>query len=183
MANVYNLLVIPMNMENKDGKNRVLCLVDTDEIKTNFEGCIPKKSSVQIRRLQVLNRNETNTVELVNPFSDGQWYSKTEIEDCLNPRLYYKAVSIVIEKEEDISIQNIFNRFEYDEQAKISIIAGDYSILKPLDVDVYKEKHKIIEFLSKGNIKFKVASEYAKLHDRSENLVCELAKIIKDIFQ
>lgn len=181
VANLYNLLVSPMNMENKDGKNRVLCLVDTDEIKINFEGCIPKKSSIQIRRLQVLNKNGVNTVELVNPFSDGQWYSKTEIEDCLNPYVYYKAISIVIDKEEDIIIQNIFNKFEYNEQAKLSIISGDYSILRPLDVEAYKEKYKIIEFLSKGNIKFRVASEYVKLND--ENFDCDLAKVIKDIFK
>ena len=185
VANLYNLLVSPINMENKDGKNRVLCLVDNDEIKTNFEGCIPKKSSIQIRRLQVSNKDGINKIELVNPFSDGQWDSKTEIEDCLNPELYYKAVSIVIDKEKDFDIKNIFNRFEYDEQAKLSIILGDYSILKPLDVDAYKEKHKIIEFLSAGNVKFKVAVEYAKLNNNNndESSDCELAKVIKKMFE
>lgn len=183
VANLYNLLVSPMNMENKDGKNRVLCLVDTDEIKTNFEGCIPKKSSVQIRRLQISSKSGTNSIELVNPFSDGQWYSRTEIEDCLNPILYYKAIRTIISNEDNSDIQNIFNRFEYDEQAKISKIEGDYSILKPLDVGVYKEKYKIIEFLSNRNIKFKVAIEYANLHSASKDLECKLAETIREVFK
>ncbi|XZJ15325.1 ATP-dependent nuclease [Clostridium perfringens] len=182
VANLYNLLVSPINMENKDGKNRVLCLVDTDEIKTNFDGCIPKKSSIQIRRLQVSMRNRKSSIELVNPFSDGQWYEKTEIEDCLNPRLYYNAISRVINSEEDSSIKSIFERFEYDEQAELSRIEGDYSILKPLDVDVYKEKYKIAEFLSDRRIKFKVAEEYSKLHEEDPQLKSDLVDVISEIF-
>ncbi|MBY6933842.1 hypothetical protein FDB44_02910 [Clostridium botulinum] len=183
VMNLYNLLVSPMNTENQDGKSRVLCLVDTDEIKTNFEGCIPKKSSVQIRRLQISNKSGTNLIELVNPFSDGQWYSKTEIEDCLNPRIYYNAIARVIDSEQNIDIQSVFNRFEFDEQAKTSKIEGDYSILKPKDVDAYKLKIKIIDFLSNRNIKFKVAIEYANLYKHDLDSGCKLTKAIKDIFK
>lgn len=183
VANLYNLLVVPMNMENRDGKNKILCLVDTDEIKTNFEGCIPKKSSVQIRRLQLSNKNGPNTVELINPFSDGQWYSKTEIEDCLNPKVYYEAIKKVIDREEDIEIQDIFDRFEFDEQAEVSRIEGDYSILKPRDVSAYKEKIKIIKFLSNRNIKFKVAIEYANLYKYNVEENYKLAKAIGEVFK
>lgn len=183
VMNLYNLLVSPMNAENKDGKNRVLCLVDTDEIKIKFEGCIPKKSSVQIRRLQISNKNSTNLIELIDPFSDGQRYSKTEIEDCLNPKIYYNAICRVIDSEENIDIQRAFDRFEFDNQAELSRIEGDYSILKPKDIDAYKEKAKIISFLSAGHIKFKVAIEYAKLC--AEQLASEhkLSRVIEDIFK
>nr|WP_252213720.1 hypothetical protein [Clostridium sp. VAP41] len=183
VANLYNLLVSPVNSENADSSNKILCLVDTDEIKTNFEGCIPKKSSVQIRRLQVINGNETSRVKLIDPFSDGQWYSKTEIEDCLNPELYYQAVTKVIEDEHDVNVQNIFSKFQYDEQAKLSMISGDNSILKPCYVDSYREKKKIIEFLSKGNVKFRVANEYAKLNKECKDYNSDLSKIINEIFK
>ncbi|KGM98070.1 hypothetical protein Z968_00930 [Clostridium novyi A str. 4552] len=182
VANLYNLLVSPINMENKDGKNKVLCLVDTDEIKANFQGCIPKRSSIQIRRLQTLNKDGINKLELVNPFSDGQWYSRTEIEDCLNPNIYYKSIKNVIYNQADSNIKDIFDKFTYNGQARLSIIEGDYSILQPLDIQAYKEKYKIIKFLSDRSVKFKVANEYARLYKKcKEN--SELAMVIKDIFK
>lgn len=193
VINLYNLLIGPFNIEKekKNTGNSVLCLIDTDEIKMNLQGIVPKKSSIQIRRLQIdeMFDKQTKTkkynIELINPASDGKLYCKTEIEDCLIPKIYYKAVKNVIVQESNKEIENIFNMFIYNIQAVTSVIQGDNSILLPRCPKAYGEKYKIIDFLSRRDIKFKVAVEYCTLYKEGleeNNEEHKLLSIINKIF-
>ncbi|MGL4760132.1 MAG: AAA family ATPase [Sarcina sp.] len=163
VANLYNLLSMSLKMEKNITNPKILCIVDTDEIKSNFEGFEVRKELVVLKRLQIINQNEKAKVELVSPFKDGQWYARTEIEDCLNPKLYYVAIKNIIHEDASEDIKLDFARFEFDDEVLISKIEGDESILKAKDLEANKVKKNIIKYLSSNYVKFRVASEYAAL--------------------
>lgn len=171
VVKLYNLLVTPLNIEKSEKKyisGRILCLIDTDEYKMNYIGISYNDSPIQLRRLQICKENGKYKVRLINPEKQGQLYEKTEIEDCLDPQIYYQAIKEVIEEIGDENIKEVFYHFTFDESSQTSRISGDNSILIPIDGTYYKRKHELIEFLSKPDTKYNIAKKYSKICDNSK---------------
>ncbi len=170
VISLYNLLVNSINDEFIKGhKNKglnILCLIDTDEIKMDMFPNKDKMKVILMRRIQGqykdIDGNLQYAIELVDPFSDGKLYKKTEIEDCLSPKEYYNAIHNVITKDTIEDMSTIFSKFEFNENVPGSCIEGNYSIIYPKDVKDIVYKEKLLSYLSKGFVKYSVALEYVK---------------------
>ena len=114
--------------EIKEINGKVVCLVDTDfnalPLEDNFSSETKKKDLV-IRRLQI-EGDEVNLCRLENLNR-----SPTEIEESLNAKTFYTALSRVIEIFGDDHIKLIFSNFKFDDSKKFSFIKGDNSIIYP----------------------------------------------------
>ncbi|WP_312422107.1 AAA family ATPase [Anaerospora hongkongensis] len=183
VSKLFSLLSMPLNLEKGEKKSisgKVLCLIDTDEIKMNYVGAA-KAEAIQLKRLQISKERDSFNINLITPDIQGHCYSQTEIEDCLVPEIYYNAISKVIMDSNNEEIKEIFSKFAFDSAAQVSRIAGDESILIPQEAQAYKLKGKIGDFLSQTENKYKVAKEYTSLYKEFEG-ECKLSKVIVDFF-
>lgn len=181
VVKLYNLLMNPLTIERREQKalkGRILCLIDTDEQKMNYLSYNLKDSPIQLRRLQI---DDNRYVKLIEVHRQGQIYKKTEIEDCLAPWIYYNSIKKVVEDEGNIGIQELFQAFEYNKDARLSQIEGDFSILLPKNAEGYKQKRFLVEYLSKEDIKHLVAKKYSELLSGTK-ITHQLAKEIFDYF-
>lgn len=184
VLNIYNYLFVPLSQKSevKEINNKVICLVDTDfqalpltsETKSDN-----KKKNLIIRRLQYYN-DEIRLEKITNNNR-----TPTEIEECLNPLEFYTALKTVIENRGDEEIQNIFDNFVFDSEAKCSFIAGDNAMiyLRPdhtlEQANPQKYKMKIHDFVNKH--KSFICDEYCKLNvSKSPNWITELEKLFKE---
>lgn len=130
VLNLYNYLYAPLSQKSeiKEINGKVVCLVDTDfnalPLEDNFSSETKKKDLV-IRRLQI-EGDEVNLCRLENLNR-----SPTEIEESLNAKTFYTALSRVIEIFGDDHIKLIFSNFKFDDSKKFSFIKGDNSIIYP----------------------------------------------------
>lgn len=177
---LYSLLSNPLNNEELDNNNKILCLIDTDERRLNFFGSTHKNDPIQLFRLQVCYEEQRYIIKLINPERQGEVYDKTVMEDCLNPKLYFRALEKVILTSDNESIKEIFCPYEYDESATTSMISGDESFLISTEAQ-YRKKTEIKEFLDNNKIKYKVAQAYAELN-RVTPAEHQLAKAITQFF-
>ncbi|MBT2600038.1 MULTISPECIES: hypothetical protein [unclassified Oceanobacillus] len=161
VVKLYNLLMNPLTIEKREQKylkGKILCLIDTDEQKMNYLSYNLRNSPVQLRRLQI----EDNNIKLIEHNKQGQVYMKTEIEDCLSPEEYYKAIGDVLGNKNQ-HILDLFNEFEYNNISILSQIEGDNSILIPKSKESYQRKGELVEYLSREDIKHSVAERYSEI--------------------
>jgi ABC-type Mn2+/Zn2+ transport system ATPase subunit len=179
---LFQLLYTPVSekFEIKNINGKILFLIDTDKefknVKKPFSFSQSVDDIIYLRRLQIKNYN----IQLVNPFKNDT-YEETEIEDCLEPDIYYTAIETVIKKSDDTRIINIFNHYKFNNEAKISRVKGDHSIIIPTDPSYYNKKQDIVDFLGKNQIKYKIAHTYIDLCKQRANINHKLYDTIKTI--
>ncbi|MBB6673679.1 AAA family ATPase [Cohnella nanjingensis] len=164
VVKIYNLLSNPISSDKKEfnplnNTGRVLCLIDTDNLRLNFVGG-DKDNIVQLRRLQVSADNKE--VKLIDP-ARQEYYSRTVMEDCLDPETYYQAITAVINTKGTEQIRTLFNQFTFNENCSVSTLSAYHSVIKPNHMDFYDKKTDIEEFLSAHDVKYLVAKEYSKI--------------------
>lgn len=166
VLNLYNYLFAPLSQKSELKKidKKVICLVDTDfqalKVSSVFQSETTSKSLL-IRRLQVKDNEKIvlDTLENLNR-------SATEIEECLNPKAFYKALTNTIDKYGDEEIKSLFSNFLFDENSKNSFIKGDSSIIylmstSSLTGNPIHFKNQIAEFIDKN--KKLICNEYCSL--------------------
>lgn len=177
---LFQLLYGPVSekTEAKSIGGKVLCLIDTDEVLTNID--IPfsfsgnARDKVFLRRLQVVPEG----IRLFDPFKSGQRYERTEIEDCLEPLIFFKTIKHVLLEEKDIDIDKFF---DYDSNAVTSKVLGDESILKPKVAEAIEIKKEINAALETPRIKSKLAEKYVEICKEKENVDHELGMRILEV--
>ena len=108
---VYEYLFIPMSA---DGFNKfthkILCLIDTDQksISMNVSSG-DDKSPLLIRRLLELSGGNISLVKIDNPDRNP-----TEIEEVLEPKLFYDSLSEAIDKYGTDEDKEAFAAFDFD---------------------------------------------------------------------
>jgi hypothetical protein len=162
VVKLFNLLSSPVTSERKEfisikETGKILCLIDTDNLRLNFFGG-DRDNIVQLRRLQLTLDNRD--VLLVDPARQGEHYSRTVIEDCLDPKTFYDAIEVVIAEHASEEIQQLFKEFSYNENSFVSSISGYHSIIRAKDMIYYDRRSEIEEFLSRNEIKYLVAKAY-----------------------
>ncbi len=109
---IHSYLLSPIKDPDYTIKGKVICLIDTDNesISINYE----KHKSLTFERL--LNKDDKDTV-LVDVDSN-HINPPTEIEDCLNPILFFQTLMEFSEEYEEIS--KILTNNELDDKALVS---------------------------------------------------------------
>lgn len=167
---VYEYLFTPISnskQEIPDCKEpKILCLVDTDSLNTPINvASTTKNKQLQIKRWSentLTHQIELKTIEDPN-------ITQTEIEEILEPALFYKALKICIENNGSNDEKDAFNAFEFDGNVLISRIKGDYSILNHLGNgrNMRQDKDVIISFVDR--MKKEIADIYINF-PKTENI-------------
>lgn len=160
---VYEYLYTPMSNKKQEIPNtsdpKILCIVDTD----NQNSQINVDSSTKNKLLRIGRWNEDtlkHQIELKR--IEDPNIMPTEVEEILEPELFYNALKDCIEKYGSNIEQEAFNSFEYDDSVITSRIKGDYSILNHLGNgrNMRQDKELIIAFIDKQ--KRNIAESYIK---------------------
>lgn len=130
---VYEYLFTPVSnskQEIPDQKDpKILCIVDTDSLNTSINvGSSTKNNLLQIKRW---NENPTTHQIELKTIEDPN-ITQTEIEEILEPSLFYNALKTCVENNGSEEEKDAFNAFEFDNSVLTSRIKGDYSILNHL---------------------------------------------------
>ena len=143
-----------------DGFNKVtykiLCLIDTDQKGISISvNSGDDKSPLLIRRLQELSDGDITLLRNENPDRNP-----TEIEDILEPKLFYESLSEAIDKFGEQEDKEAFAAFDFDDSSVNSRIKGDNSILKQntLSRNAKDDKLRIMSFVDSH--KDKIATIY-----------------------
>ncbi len=156
---VYEYLFTPISNSRQEipskKEPKILCLVDTDSQNTPINvDSKTKNTQLQIKRWNentITHQIELRTIEDPN-------ITQTEIEEILEPSLFYNALKTCIDSNGSAEEKDAFYAFNFDDNVVISRIKGDYSILNHIgngrnmreDKDVINKfvdrmKHEIAE--------------------------------------
>ena len=161
VVKLYQILASFMSEKSEKAKSDALFLIDTDRIRIayrepfTFSG---EKLPISLKRLQIVD----DTVNLVNPSSPGE-YSQTEMEDCLDPHIYYDAISRAIEGRGDRSLKTTFKKYAFVQGASTSMIRGDNSCIQASDSKYISKKQQILDFVEADENKIIIAEIYRDL--------------------
>jgi ABC-type Mn2+/Zn2+ transport system ATPase subunit len=158
---LYQILYGFMTEKAEDAKADILFLIDTDFQRVPVsEQAMANKSgnNILLRRLQIVK----GVINLLNPASGGA-YDQTEIEDCLNPEIYYEAVGRAIQNSNDRTLKNVWKKYERVQDAKRSRFRGDDSCIRATDAKYIDKKQKILDFVETTDNKYEIARLYAAL--------------------
>lgn len=160
VVKLYQMFVGFMSEKSEEASDDALFLIDTDEqlvhVREPFKYS-SGKTSVSLRRLQIVN----GVINLLDPTGPGA-YSQTEMEDCLNPQLYYEAVSEAISNTKDRSLKITFRKYEFVSDAPRSIFRGDGACIRAKDASYIPKKRQILNFVEDDTNKKIIADIYAK---------------------
>lgn len=166
---LFNYLSVPVQekSEQKALHGTIVCLIDSDKQRVNFEGHSSigndKKKKLHIRRLQI----NGDITELLSLEKSGL-YDQTEMEDCLNAKVYFDAINKYIEHQNDPEIKKIIKYFQYNEKSKYAKVSKDLAFLKLLTVEGQDEKQKVYDYIMENlEAKNEIAKLYSKLCDDS----------------
>lgn len=183
---LYYLMYEPLseNNEKKGIKSRALFLIDTDyhrqQMKEPFSLSANNKQIVFLRRIQ----SEGDSIKLYDPMLSNN-YEKTEIEDCLNPAIYFQTIKTLIEEDSDEELKCIVRKFILNENVSISKLRGDDGCIKPVDTNVYEQKKLLISYAEDEKNKNRIAKKYISLckelgDDHTYSLATEIKKLLFD---
>lgn len=159
---VYEYLFTPMSSKQEEFTQtyKIMCLVDTDELCTELavNSSTTKNGQLFIKRL---HENEDHLIELKN--IEDPTKKATEIEETLEPLLFFNSLKISTEKFGNDSIIECLNAFDFDSTVKNSRIKGDYSILnhKGNGRTIRTDKEMISKFIDDN--KENIASIYTSM--------------------
>ena len=158
---VYEYLFTPIsNSDQEIGKGnmyKILCLIDTD-IQVNSIN-VSSKSKNNLLSIKRWNENNvTHEIDIL-PIENPN-VVPTEIEEILEPDLFYSALKNCINMYGEPDELDAFMAFELDNTVKNSRIKGDYSMLNHLGNgrNMRLDKEVVLKFVDK--YKHQIAKEY-----------------------
>lgn len=108
---IYNYLSTPIKDPDYNIKGKVLCLIDTDPQRLNVESYV-KDRNLFFDRL-ILKEDDSSIIVEVN---DNLSSPPTEIEDCLNPIIFWQTLLEFSNKYEDINKLLFSKEIQIDEK-------------------------------------------------------------------
>ena len=140
---------------------KILCLIDTDAQTNSIS--LPSKTSNNLLQIKRWNENDrTHDVDILQ--IDSTAYAPTEIEEILEPTLFYSTIEKCIDMYGSEIEKEAFYAFELDASVKTSRIRGDYSMLNHLGNgrNMRADKEIVLTFIE--HRKHCIAKEYTKNH-------------------
>lgn len=180
---LYNYLRLPFSEkdEHKLLSSKVLCLIDTDDDLSVLDYPSEINNKLKVTRMQIDRKK--STVELVKPIKNG-YYSPTEIEDCLSPKLLYTAVVKTIEDHGVYEQKEAIKNFTFNDEMEVSIIKGEKSIFKPLKLESYNQKDLIYRFIDDHRSKYLIAKKYIQeANEEEKKEIPPMFSQIKEYFE
>lgn len=163
VVKIYNYLYTPLSekSEKKSLSGKVVCLTDTDPRPVNPDKHYEPKNEnlLLLRRLQLKDK-EVEFVKL-NQTSERH---VTVIEDLLDSDIFFEAITKVINKFGNEELKELVDNLEVNNKFKYTGFSNDLKSIDGKDVDSHKRKQEIIDFISRHNIKYKLAVEYTKIY-------------------
>lgn len=158
VVKVFKFLRVPFEDKKENGmiKGRVLCITDSDSedlVRVSDYDSSSTQKKLDLWRWQVPSRRAEAT--LVNTRSNS--VVPTEVEDCLSPTAYFRAVSFVAES--DTTLKALMAKFRLNETANLSLLR-DVGFLKPQGNSALAIKNNLIEHLSSDSMKHAIAKHY-----------------------
>lgn len=179
---LYKYLYIPLS-ENNDSKSiesKILCLIDTDDEIQALDIGIDSETRNKKLKIVRMQHNRDNRIELKKIQPNG-YHRPTEIEDCLNPKILYKALNATILNKGDEDQKGAINKFKFNDNAQTSRIKGEDSIIYPITLEAMAVKDKIYSIIDNNYLKYCLAEQYVRQDDVDEYLP-ELFELIKKHF-
>lgn len=166
VSKLHEMICSVLIEKNEDRICKVLFLIDTDKKFKHyfrFNGCKNMDKNIKFRRLQV----EDETVKLYDPTAQGNIYSQTEIEDCLDGNTFFEALIEAINSHDDSELKEELKDVRVKVNAKHSMLRGDDTILE--DLLRSETKKKIIEFAESEKGKNLIVKHYVKIFNELES--------------
>ena len=156
---IFGYLYIPMSdkeMIPKSGNYKIICLIDTDIScpTIGLEKDLPS-NILMMRRLHQEDNEEACIIKC-----DDNKKNPTEVEEVLEPLLFYKSVDEAIQEFATNEEKETWKCYEFNGNVNNSRIKGDYSILKSTssDRDLASDKLVISRFIDSH--KDEIAKKY-----------------------
>lgn len=160
---IYEYLYAPMSNNKQEIPNinepKILCIVDTDIQNSPIN--VNSSTNNKLLRIRRWHEDTSHQVELKK--IEDSTVTPTEIEEILEPKLFYTALKECIDNYGNNNEKEAFNSFEYDDKVMTSRIKGDYSIINHLGNgrSMRQDKDLIISFIDR--MKRNIADTYIKL--------------------
>ena len=159
---IYNYFYTPLSEKKVEQSllGKIVCLVDTDPqpmYPNNYKSL--KENLLSLRRIQ-LKDDIFECIEL----NQNTPRHHTVIEDILDSKIFFKSITKVVNKFGDSGLKELINQLEVKDDHKYTGFSYELKSIKGKDVDSYERKHEVIEFISRHDIKYKVAVEYVKIY-------------------
>ena len=175
---IFSYLYTPLSdkeMAPFTGTQKIICLIDTDiQCPTiGIETDIP----TQILVLRRLHQEGDQPACIIKCDSDKK--NPTEVEEVLEPTLFYESLKETIESFGSEKEKEAFSHYVFNTTVKNSRIKGDYSILQPNEIglNIAEDKKTISSFIDSH--KEDIAIIYVS-HVRTE-FIPEWIKEIKEL--
>lgn len=131
---IFSYLYTPLSdkeMTPSTGKQKIIGLIDTD-ISCPTIG-IEKDISSNILVMRRLHQEENREACIIR--CDDNRKNPTEVEEVLDPNIFYDSLDKAIQEKGNDNEKEIFGFYYYNNNVKNSRIKGDYSILRPNSID------------------------------------------------
>lgn len=159
-----------------DDNNKIMFLVDSDSQVLDFSnpsiGSKNARGMKNILKLIILQNGKDDLI-LEDRVRKNSIAVQTEIEDCLNPKLYYDSVFDILPEYKE--------SFQFNTEAKTSKISGDSSILLAVDESYHEKKRELKAKLDKNEYKIKICNKYIELAKKDSHSHVLKDKIL-DVF-
>lgn len=178
---IFSYLYTPLSdreMSVKGETRKIICLIDTDVqcptigIETDIQSLI-----LVMRRLHQEDGKDACIVK-----ADDNRKNATEIEEVLEPNLFYNSLKTVVKKYGTVEEKKVLSCYDFNADVNNSRIKGDYSIIKPnaLDRNVAVDKEVLSAFIDAH--KEDIAKEYTANVSTGivPNWIQELKKLVEE---
>ncbi|MCX2833825.1 AAA family ATPase [Microbulbifer thermotolerans] len=180
VVKLYNYLYTPLKEkpEERSVSGKVVCITDTDYRPVYPTNHISLKNNLlTLRRLQ-LHKGEFELVEL----NKNSTRYVTVIEDLLDARLFFESITCVINNYGDESLKSLIKKMKVADGAIYSGFSKDLDSIEGLDMESHKRKSEIVDFVSRHDIKYKIAESYVTKFNESGLGSPEWAESIIELF-
>jgi len=166
VVKLYNYLYTPLSekSEKKEISGKVVCLTDTDSRPVYPDNHKSLKGGMLTIRRMDLNGESFKLCEL-NPNSERHI---TVIEDLLDAHIFYDACKDVVTRCGNDEIKDLFSKMKLSDGVKYSGFSENLNCMEGNDVESHKRKEELYEFFSLHDIKYKIATAYVEIFEKSE---------------
>ena len=160
---LYRILVGFLTEKTEKASSDALFLIDTDIERVPVGNVIffsGEHPPIDLKRLQIVK----DVINLMDPTGGGT-YEQTEMEDCLDPGMYYSAVEKAVMQSADRSLKATFKKYEFVKDVPRSVFRGDNACIRAVDAKYISKKQQILDFVENDDNKKLIAAIYAKMCD------------------
>lgn len=172
VVKLYKLLYTAMTEkeEVKAINSKILFLIDTDDEFKLIEKPLMlsgrnKDINIYLRRLQL----KDGEIKLLDP-TISNIYSRTEIEDCLIPELYYDSLVDILNQKGTEEEIDVMDNYEFVDGAISSQLHGDDACIRAKKCTYISKKKVILQFAEDSDNKYLIAKKYANKYQQMQNV-------------